>query len=164
MNGEAEPAKAIAAPLLHISDKVLVEFIADGDKAALRLLYLRYCRLVYRFAVRLTGSVSAAEETVNEVFLAVWRDARRFKGRSQVATWLLGIARFKALSQRRRRLELPRKGHAPGYVKDISDSSAASMENHQRRDILQKCVAVVSAIHRDIGWWRTKHCNAANTE
>jgi RNA polymerase sigma-70 factor (ECF subfamily) len=57
--------------------------------------------------VRLSGSESTADETVNEVFLAVWRDAGQFQGKSQVATWLLSIARFKVLTEVRRRSEAP---------------------------------------------------------
>jgi len=42
---------------------------------------------------------------LSEVFLDIWRQADRFEGRSSVSTWLLSIARFKALSARRRRTE-----------------------------------------------------------
>jgi hypothetical protein len=44
------------------------------------------------------GDKSAAEDLVSEVFLDVWRQAGRFQGRSQVTTWLLAMARNKALS------------------------------------------------------------------
>jgi RNA polymerase sigma-70 factor (ECF subfamily) len=113
MKGVAESAAAIAALASQISDRTLVEFIADGGKAALKLFYLRHSARVYRFVARLTGSEFAAAETVNDVFLAVWRDAKQFKGESQVATWLLkiAIARFKSLSQYRRRSEVPPDQH-----------------------------------------------------
>jgi RNA polymerase sigma-70 factor (ECF subfamily) len=100
MKGAAgSSAAAIAALACQTSDRTLVQFIADRDKAALKLLYLRHGARVYRFVVRLTGSKSAAIETVNDVFLEVWRDAMQFTGRSQVAAWLLEIACFKALSR-----------------------------------------------------------------
>jgi RNA polymerase sigma-70 factor (ECF subfamily) len=118
MKGAAGSAGAIAALASEISDRTLVQFIADRDKAALKLLYLRHSARVYRFVARLTGSEFAAEETVNEVFLEVWRDARQFRGKSQVATWLLGIARFKALSQYRRRSEVPLDRHAQHLIED----------------------------------------------
>jgi len=150
MKGVAESAAAIAALASQISDRTLVEFIADGDKAALKLFYLRHSARVYRFVARLTGSESAAAETVNEVFLAAWRDARQFKGESQVATWLLKIARFKALSQCRRRSEVPLDRHAQDLIEDASDGPAALNEKRRRRDILQKCMTTLTPIHREV--------------
>jgi RNA polymerase sigma-70 factor (ECF subfamily) len=150
MKRVAEPAAAIAALASQISDRTLVQFIADGDKAALKLLYVRHGARVYRFVARLTGSESAAEETVNEVFLAVWRDARQFKGKSEVATWLLGIACFKALSQRRRRSEVPPDRHAQDLIGDAADGPAALNEKRRRHDILQKCMTALTPIHREV--------------
>jgi RNA polymerase sigma-70 factor (ECF subfamily) len=150
MKGAAESAAAIAALASQISDRTLVQFIADRDKAALKLLHLRHSARVYRFVARLTGSKSAAEETVNEVFLEVWRDARQFKGKSQVATWLLGIAHFKALSRCRRRSEVPPDRHAQHLIEDASDGVAALNEKRRRRDILEKCMTTLTPIHREV--------------
>jgi len=61
------------------SDAALIQFIADGDKAAFKLLYMRHRERVYRFVVRLSGSDSMADEAVNDVFLAVWRSAGKFE-------------------------------------------------------------------------------------
>jgi RNA polymerase sigma-70 factor, ECF subfamily len=149
MRGVAS-AGAIPALVSEISDRTLVQFIADGDKAALKLLYLRHRTRVYRFVARLTGSESIAEETVNDVFLAVWRHASQFKGKSQAATWLLAIARFKAISQCRRRSELPLDRHAPSFIEDASDGPAALVEEHERRHILQKCIATLTPIHQEV--------------
>ncbi len=148
--GGAELAGAIPALVSQFSDRTLVQFIADGDKAALMLLHLRHRTRVYRFVARLTGSESISEETVNDVFLTVWRDASQFKSKSQVATWLLGVARFKAISQYRRRSELPLDRHAPFFIEDASDGPAALAEEHERRHILQKCIATLTPIHREV--------------
>jgi hypothetical protein len=138
MKGVAESAAAIAALASQISDRTLVEFIADGDKAALKLFYLRHSARVYRFAARLTGSEFAAAETVNDVFLAVWRDAKQFKGESQVATWLLKIAIALQIP-----ITVPAQvGGAAGQaraqdlIEDASDGPAALNEKRRRRDIL----------------------------
>lgn len=55
-----------------ISDEMLIQSIADGDKAALKVLYLRNHIRVYRFVMNLVRNESIAEEIVNEVFLQVW--------------------------------------------------------------------------------------------
>ncbi|MEQ1333323.1 sigma factor, partial [Salmonella enterica] len=58
---------------------------------------------VYRFILRIVRDATAAEDLVSQVFLDVWRTAGQFQGRSQVSTWLLSIARFKALTAMRQR-------------------------------------------------------------
>ena len=91
------------APAQDTSDEALIDLIADGDKRAMQVLYARHNVRVYRFILRLTGNQSLAEDLVSEVFLDVWRQAEGFEAKSQVSTWLLAIARYKALSALRRR-------------------------------------------------------------
>jgi hypothetical protein len=84
-------------------DVSLLESVINGDEAALRVLFTRHGVRIYRFVLRLTGNRSIAEEIVSDVFLEVWRHAARFGMKSQVSTWLLAIARNKALAILRRR-------------------------------------------------------------
>src|SRR5215470_16734824 len=88
------------------SDEGLIAAIAAGDRAAMRILYNRHQIRVFRFAARLVDDAAAAEDVVSEAFIEVWRQADRFEGRSSVSTWIMSIARFKALSVRRRRQEI----------------------------------------------------------
>src|ERR671930_470179 len=90
------------------SDVALIRSIAAGDKHAMQILFARHNVRVFRFLACFVGDRLAAEDLVSEVFLDVWRQAGRFQGRSQVTTWLLAIARNKALSalQRRSKEEL----------------------------------------------------------
>jgi RNA polymerase sigma-70 factor (ECF subfamily) len=87
-------------------DLSLLARINEGDTRALHVLYLKYYHRLLRFVQRITGQVDAAQEIINDVMLVVWRDGRAFAGRSQVATWILGIAYRKALklAERSRRL------------------------------------------------------------
>src|SRR3954463_10530404 len=87
------------------SDQTLIERIAAGDKLAMRVLFARHHVRVYRFVVRLVRDETLAEDVVGEMFLDVWRQAATFKARAAVSTWLLAIARFKALSLLRRKGE-----------------------------------------------------------
>src|SRR5438477_3264134 len=97
----------LRSPAQETSDGALVGLIADGDKRAMQVLYARHNVRVYRFIVRLTGNTTLAEDLVSEVFLDVWRQADAFEAKAQVSTWLLAIARYKALSALRRRSEEP---------------------------------------------------------
>src|SRR5689334_20908520 len=104
------------------SDRELVERVAGGDRAAVRLLFMRHHARVYRFAARQTGSEMMADDIANEVFLELWRQAPAFEGRSEVSTWLLGIARFKALSMLRKRKEVEIDEEAAAAVPDTADT------------------------------------------
>src|SRR5262249_38745157 len=86
----------------HDSCVQLVQLAAAGDRLAMQVLYARHHLRVYRFVLRIVNDAAAAEDLTSEVFLEVWKHAGRFEGRSQVSTWLLSIARYKALAALRR--------------------------------------------------------------
>lgn len=79
------------------ADAELLARIGEGDRNALRVLYMKYYHPLLRFAYRLTGQLELAQETINDVMLVVWRDGRSFEGRSRVSTWIMGIAYRRAL-------------------------------------------------------------------
>src|SRR6516162_978350 len=85
------------------SDEFLVEQIAVGSKPAMHTLFARHRTYVYRWLLRFVSNETLAEDLLSEVFLDVWRQAGRFQCRSSVSTWLMSIARHKALWARRRR-------------------------------------------------------------
>jgi len=89
-----------------VTDEALIAAIAAGDEGAMRTLYNRHHVRVFRFVTRLVGDATAAEDIASEAFIDVWRQADRFEGRSAVGTWIMSIARFKALSARRRRQDV----------------------------------------------------------
>ena len=87
------------------TDEALIRAIACGNSAAMRTLFDRYRGKVFRFLQRIVRNELTAEDLTGEVFFDVWRNAARFEGRAAAATWILAIARFKALSALRRRRE-----------------------------------------------------------
>jgi hypothetical protein len=94
--------KPYLAPVSKAPDDALITSIAVGDKRAMVLLFMRHNVRIHRFVMRLTGKASIAEDIVSEVFLDIWRGAAEFSGKSNVSTWLLGIARNKTMSALRR--------------------------------------------------------------
>ena len=132
------------------SDQALIQAVADGDKRAFKMLYVRHHVRVFRFVMRLVGNEPTAEEVVNEVFLEAWRHAQDFRGRSRVTTWLLSIARFKIISECRRRSEAQLDEAVAAVIEDPGDPPSISMEKHERSDILQECLAKLTPIHREV--------------
>lgn len=132
------------------SDQALIERIASGDKLAMRALFARHHVRVYRFILRLVRDETLAEDLIGEVFLDVWRQAASFKARAAVSTWLLAIARFKALSLLRRKGEVALDEEAARKIEDTADNPEAAIERKQRSEILRRCWSRLSPQHRDI--------------
>ena len=92
-----------------LRDGQLVELVAQKDAGALEALYDRYGRASYSLARRILTEETLAQEVVQEVFLSLWRDARRFDaGRGTVATYLLSMTHHRAVDVVRREENLRR--------------------------------------------------------
>jgi RNA polymerase sigma-70 factor (ECF subfamily) len=132
------------------SDDVLIGRIATGDRLAMQVLFARHHVRVYRFVLRLVRDESVAEDLISEVFLDVWRQAGRFEGRSQVSTWLLAIARFKALSALRRRPDEELDDETAEAIEDTSDDPEVALDKKDKSAAIRKCLQKLSAEHREI--------------
>jgi RNA polymerase sigma factor (sigma-70 family) len=92
-----------------LRDSQLVELVAQKDAGALEALYDRYGRPAYSLARRILTEETLAQDVVQEVFLSLWRDARRFDaGRGTVATYLLSMTHHRAVDVVRREENLRR--------------------------------------------------------
>ena len=140
----------LRAPVQDTSDVALIDLIADGDKRAMQVLYARHNVRVYRFILRLTGNQSLAEDLVSEVFLDVWRQAEGFEAKSQVSTWLLAIARYKALSALRRRTDEHLDDQMAATIEDTADNPETAVGTKNRNMIVQKCLTKLSPAHREV--------------
>src|SRR5438046_8643510 len=114
------------------SAETLIRRIAEGDQLAMRTLFARHRVALYRWLLRLVGDEALAEDLLSEVFLAMWRQADRFEGRSSVSTWLMSIARFKALSARRRRTEAELDEKIETTVADPANDPEAALQVKNR--------------------------------
>jgi RNA polymerase sigma-70 factor (ECF subfamily) len=132
------------------SDEVLIGRIAGGDKLAMQVLFARHHVRVYRFVLRLVSDASLAEDLISEVFLDVWRQAGRFEGRSAVSTWLLAIARFKALSAMRRRPEEELDEEAAAAIADPGDDPEVAVQKKDTSEALRQCLTALSPEHREV--------------
>lgn len=129
-----------------LADSEVIKRIAGGDRRAFEMLYTRHSDRTYKFLLRLTANKSVAEDLTHDVFLEVWHSAKRFEGRSAVSTWILSIARYKALDARRKQRTLTEedfpKPHEPSPEQI---SMKASSFNY-----MHKCLADLSEDHREI--------------
>ena len=113
----AQAARRLLAPMLRqtrsarvaparelIEDEALVAQVAAGDRGLpLEELYRRYERRLYGLGLRLLGDQGLAEELVQDTFVRLWQQARRYDpARGSVAAFLFAIARHIAIDLWRR--------------------------------------------------------------
>jgi RNA polymerase sigma-70 factor, ECF subfamily len=132
------------------SDEVLIGRIADGDRLAMKVLFARHHVRVYRFVLRMVRNEATAEDLISEVFLDVWRQAGKFEGRSTVSTWMLSIARFKALSTLRRRNEEELDDETAAAIEDLADDPEVALAKKDKGAVLRQCLDRLSTEHREI--------------
>ena len=110
-------------------DRALVVLVRSGDAQALEALYGRYGRACYGLARRILTDEQLAQDVVQEVFLAVWRDASRFDAeRGGFSTWLLSMTHHKAVDSVRREENL-RKRRTSADVLDMQESDAPKVDD-----------------------------------
>ncbi len=132
------------------SDEVLIGRIAGGDRLAMQVLFARHHVRIYRFVLRMARNEATAEDLMSEVFLDVWRQAEKFEGRSAVSTWMLSIARFKALSVLRRRGEEELDDETADAIEDQADDPEVTLAKKDKGAVLQQCLTKLSTEHREI--------------
>jgi RNA polymerase sigma-70 factor (ECF subfamily) len=123
--------------------------IARGDALAMRTVFARHQTAVYRWLVRLVRNEAMAQDLLSEVFLDVWRQAASFQGRSSVSTWLLAIARHKALSARRR-VDDQLDDSVAAQMPDPADDPETALQKKDRSERLRDALSKLSDEHREV--------------
>lgn len=84
--------------MANITDNELLRLMLAGDADAFEELYDRKQQNIYRFALRMSGSESMAEDVTQEVFMALMRDGGQYdETRGTLSTYLYAIARYRVL-------------------------------------------------------------------
>jgi RNA polymerase sigma-70 factor, ECF subfamily len=122
-------------------DLVLLDRIADGDKLAMQALFGWHNLSVYRCVLHFVGDKALAEDIVIEVFVDVWRNAKRFAGNSLVSTWIMAIARFKAISSLRRRKDEVVHGGIAAAIPDTPDDPEIAARKKVQNALLRECTS-----------------------
>ncbi len=88
------------------SDAALVADVAGGDSGALRELYDRHAPWLHARLMRRCNDPEVVVDVLQDTFVALWKDARKFRGEGEVAGWLWGIAFRRMVSRLRSRKEV----------------------------------------------------------
>jgi RNA polymerase sigma factor (sigma-70 family) len=138
MDAEA-PRSQLAAALARV---------AAGDRAALRLVYQDTSAKLFGVCLRILNDRSEAEDVLQDVYVTVWRKAAAFDpGRASPITWLVAIARNRAIDRLRssavsRRMEPIESADA---VSDPSPAALERVELAQQQQRLAGCLEELEA-------------------
>ncbi|MDQ3505163.1 MAG: sigma-70 family RNA polymerase sigma factor [Actinomycetota bacterium] len=131
-------------------DADLLVRLASGESDALAQIYDRYHRQVFSLALRILGDHVLAEDTTQEVFLALWRDPGKFDpAKGGFASWLLSLAHHRSVdgvrreeSQRRRRDRLAELESPAQLGEDPADKALERVVGADVRSALSELPAV----------------------
>jgi len=137
-------------------DDVLLRQAARGDEEAFTLLYRRHQAAMYRFALRMTGNNWAAEEIVQDVFMTLMRQPKKYDAsRGTIGAFLYGITRnrvMKHLERLPREVALEEKnedGTGSGIVLQDNATPATWAEKRERVEQIRAAVLELPAEFRE---------------
>jgi RNA polymerase sigma-70 factor (ECF subfamily) len=138
-----------------VTDDELLRRMAEGDEQALGTFYDRWNAMVHAVVLRILRQRDDVEDVVEEVFWQAWRQSNRFEAaRGSVQTWLLTIARSRALDKVRalkRLREEPLEVESGDLVVQVASEGDASMgaESAERRAIVLAALSELPAEQRE---------------
>jgi RNA polymerase sigma-70 factor (ECF subfamily) len=132
--------------------RTLLERVGRQDESAFRELYKAFSRKVFAYTLNMVKDHGRAEEILVDTMYEVWRAPARFRGDAQFGTWLIGIARNKALMAYRSR----RPDELHDDLDDIAETQAsdspdafAELAAKQRSHGVKHCMGKLSNEHRE---------------
>lgn len=110
-------------------DYELYERIQRSDKQALESLYERYEKLLFSFALRMTGRRDLSEEIVQEVFIKLWTKRNLYdQSKGKFSSWLLTVTRNASIDYMRMKNE---------QTEAIEERDALRSEEPAVEDVIQ---------------------------
>jgi RNA polymerase sigma-70 factor (ECF subfamily) len=141
-------SEMVDASAQHQLENDLLSCVAGGDERAFADLYQLYGIPLFNYLRNLVTDEAVAEDLLQDVFVAVWNGARRFRGESQVKTWIYHIAHNQAVSWFRR-------NHR---IVDMEDQDKPSGEpdlesrviDQWRDDQIKAAISQLTPTHREV--------------
>lgn len=145
---DAQAPRAPVAPVQELDEAALVEACQRGERQAMHLLYQRYRRRVFAIIARICGA-QEAEELTQDVFLRAFRAIERFRGDSQLSTWMYRLAVNAALSHATRAMSRAKKGVTEDELYQLPAKAQADSDPWLR-ERLQSALEALPAGYRAV--------------
>jgi RNA polymerase sigma-70 factor (ECF subfamily) len=143
------PAEADRPPT-GPTDAELIARCAAQDRAAFRTLYAAWSGRLHGVAMRVTRDPALAADATHDAFVQVWQQAGRFDpAKGEAASWLMTLARYRALDMvRRRGREV--LGHEPADEPDLAPDALGQLMSASDGGALHRCLELLSAERRQL--------------
>lgn len=130
-------------------DRALLAQVAAGSEPALEALYRRHETRLFRYLTGMMGGdAGRAGEVTCETFFEVWKQASTFRGESSVSTWIVAIARHRALSLLRRSRRAESDDAIAEMAADDPDA-LARVTDRETVDRVREALTALSPEHRE---------------
>ncbi|HZL15198.1 MAG TPA: sigma-70 family RNA polymerase sigma factor [Verrucomicrobiae bacterium] len=131
-------------------EAALLVRIREQDERAIEALYERYSGPLYSLAYQVTGGDRFAQDVVQEVFVAVWKNAGRFDpARGSLSSWLFALARHKAIDLVRREANVRRHtADVDLELEEAADDVDQEAWRRVRRDAVRAAMAQLPEAQR----------------
>jgi RNA polymerase sigma-70 factor (ECF subfamily) len=129
-------------------DLALLQGMAAGDVRALDSLYARHGGAILSFLVARMGNRQLAEEVLQDTMMAAWQHAGSFRRESSIRTWLLVIARNKAINMQRK--QQPVLTILDDSVSSHDTGPLEKLERGAAQDAVRRAMQHLSPEHREI--------------
>jgi RNA polymerase sigma-70 factor (ECF subfamily) len=124
-------------------DVRLMRLVSNGDTSALEQLIERHQALVIGTVGRMLGNNSDVEDIAQQVFVRVWKSAKRYVPRAKFTTWLLKITRnlvFNELRRRKRRALVSIEPEPDAHEIQLADKAASAPDASLLETELQQAI------------------------
>ena len=151
------PTKLVAQHFTTDDVNQLVQAARAGSEEAFEGLIRMYHLDVRLFLLRYLGSPNESDEVAQEVFIEVFKSISQFKGTGSIKSWILGIARNRAMTHLKKEITW-RKKHSSNFFDEISQS-CINLSNDQVTEnenwnhelmILQNCLKKLTPPHHEL--------------
>jgi RNA polymerase sigma-70 factor (ECF subfamily) len=144
-------------------DQTLAAACRKGDTAAFECLVLRYQRLLFNVALRMSGNYDDASDIVQDTLISAWNKIGEFRGEARLGTWLTAIVvnltrnrlRQRNVSEQRSAfsLDAPRPGSDGKTLPELPDSTASALqqlEESELKEKVQHCIGKLELQFREV--------------
>jgi len=129
-----------------------MQLVQRGEARAFEVLYDRHSGVAFSLAYRMCGARAAAEDVVQEAFLAMWRSGARYdRTRGSVRTWALGIVHNRAIDALRRSTVHDRRRASDEGIEERFEAEERTEVEAARRDEARSVREVIDELPEEQG-------------
>ena len=137
-------------------EQIIVDYL-NGDTEAFEALVFRYLKPLYNFAYRLTGDTHEAEDIMQDTFLKVWKNLKKYRRGENFKTWIFAIARNTTTDYLRKKkhfvfsdFEYEEGNSLTDNLADPAPSPDELFVRREGKEALEKALAKLAPLYREV--------------